>query len=142
VTDDLPPKLTKFTDVPMVALIGSQTVGGGELIAAALQDNNRAVLIGQRTFGRAAVTQVVETGFGGMKYKVTIGTTLRPNGKPRHRTADSRPTDDWGVRPDSGHLVPVTADLSAELGRWADLQALRPADSREVVAFDDPAKDP
>ena len=36
----------KFTSVPLVVLVGSETTGGGELIAAALQDNQRATVIG------------------------------------------------------------------------------------------------
>src|SRR5439155_26949940 len=111
----------KFTDVPMVVLIGSATTGGGELLAAALRDNGRAVLIGQRTVGRAAITRGTTPwpDLHFVEYRVTVGTTLRPNGKPRHRQPDSGPTDDWGVRPDPGHAVPVTPDLTAELGRWA-----------------------
>jgi C-terminal peptidase prc len=134
----------KFTGVPMVVLVGSATTGGGELLAAALQDNGRAVLIGQRTVGRAAITRGATPwpDLHFVEYRVTVGTTLRPNGKPRHRQPDSGPTDDWGVQPDPGHVVPVTADLTAELGRRADRHALRPADSREVLPFDDPLKDP
>ena len=82
-------------------------------------------MIGQRTVGKSAVTVVVGES-GGIQYRVTTGTTLRPNGKSRHRRPDSGPNDDWGIRPDPGHAVPVTADFTAELGRWADRQALRP----------------
>jgi len=82
-------------------------------------------------------------GLGGtVQYRVTIGTSLRPNGKNRQRKPDSGPLDDWGVRPDEGLEVPVTADKSAELRRQAELHSLRPADSREALTFDDPATDP
>jgi C-terminal peptidase prc len=138
---------TKFLDVPLVVLVGSETTGGGELIAAALQDNKRATVIGQRTVGRAYISQAMppEVGglqFGGIQLKLTTGLTLRANGRPRHRLPNSQPTDEWGVRPEPGFEVPVTADVSAELGRWAELHALRPAESREALPFDDPAKDP
>jgi C-terminal processing protease CtpA/Prc len=137
-----PPGGTKFTDLPLVVLVGSETAGGGELIAAALQDNGRAVVIGQRTVGRAYISNINDYGIGGLRYKVTVGASLRPNGKSRQKLPDSQPTGEWGVRPDPGLEVPVTADLSAELGRWADLHALRPASSREALPFDDPVKDP
>lgn len=138
---------TKFLGVPLVVLVGSETTGGGEMIATALKDNNRATVIGQRTVGRAFISKAVspEAGglaFGGIMLRVTTGLALRPNGKPRHRLADSQPTDDWGVRPDPGFEVPVTADVMAELRQAAELHALRPADSREALPFDDPAKDP
>jgi carboxyl-terminal processing protease len=132
----------KYADIPMVVLIGQETTGGGELIAAALRDNGRCVCLGQRTFGRATIQSAIEAGFATMQYRVTTGSSLRPNGKPRQRLPDSGPTDDWGVRPDEGLEVPVTLDKSAELRRQADLHALRPAESTEALEFDDPATDP
>lgn len=133
---------TKFTDIPMVVLIGQETTGGGELIASALRDNNRCVCIGQRTVGRASIQSTVEAGFATMQFRVTTGTSLRPNGKSRQKLPTSQPTDDWGIRPDLGLEVPVTADMSAELRRQAELHALRPADSNEALDFDDVATDP
>jgi carboxyl-terminal processing protease len=137
-----PPGGGKYTKLPLVLLVGQDTTGGGELIASALRDNDRCVIIGQRTVGRASIQNTVEAGFGGMQFRLTTGTSLRPNGKSRQRTPESQPTDDWGVRPDVGLEVPITADKSAELRRQADLHALRPADSREALQFDDPALDP
>lgn len=131
----------RFRDLPLVVLVGSDTTGGGELIASALQDNQRCVVIGQRTAGRAAIQHAINTQFG-LPYKVTTGTSFRPNGKPRARTPQSQPTDDWGIRPDPGLEVAITRDLAAELKRWAELHALRPADGTESLDFDDPAKDP
>jgi carboxyl-terminal processing protease len=125
-----------------VLLVGSETTGGGELIASALRDNDRCVVVGQRSVGRASVQNVRDAGFAGVQFRVTTGTSFRPNGKNRMRKPDSQPTDDWGIRPDEGLEVPVTADKSAELRRQADLHALRPADSRDALPFDDPAADP
>jgi C-terminal processing protease CtpA/Prc len=139
----------RFPDLPILVLVGSETVGGGELIAAALQDNplsaptKRAAVMGQRTVGRAYIQNPrIDAGFGNLVYKLSTGTSLRPNGKPRQRTEKSQPHDDWGVRPDPGLEVPVTADLSAELREAAELHGLRPADSDEILSFDDPTKDP
>lgn len=132
----------RHTKLPLAVLVGQQTTGGGELIAAALRDNDRCVLIGQRTVGRASIQQVYDVGFGGLQLKVTTGESFRPNGKPRRRNADSGPLDDWGLRPDPGLEVPVTTDKAQELGRWADLHALRPAGSDEALDFDDPLLDP
>lgn len=137
----------KFRDVPILILVGSETTGGGELIAAALLDNDdkqkpRVAVMGQRTVGRATVQNVIDAGFGQLQVKVTTGYTLRPNGKPRGKQPGSKPTDDWGIRPDPGLEVPVTADLSTKLRAWADEHALRPAGSKAALPFDDPEKDP
>jgi len=137
-----PPGGGQYAKLPLVLLVGNETTGGGELIASALRDNNRCVVIGQRTFGRATIQNILEAGFANLQYRITVGTSLRPNGKNRHRTPDSQPTDDWGVRPDEGLEVPITADKSAELRRQAELHGLRTAGSNEALPFDDPASDP
>jgi carboxyl-terminal processing protease len=132
----------RFADLPLVVLVGPETVGGGELIAAALQENGRAVVCGQRTAGRAATQELISLGFDRLQFKATYGTSLRPSGRPRHRTPTSRPTDDWGIRPDPGLEVPVTPAVAARLRDWAEEQALRPAGSRAALPFDDPDRDP
>lgn len=132
----------KYRDLPLVLLVGHETVGGGELIASALRDNNRGVVVGQRSVGRASIQSTSDTGFGGVQFRFTTGTSFRPNGKNRQRKPDSQPTDDWGIRPDAGLEVPITLEKSRELGRQAELHALRPAESREALPFDDPDADP
>lgn len=135
--------VSKYTTYPLVVLVGQETTGGGELIASALRDNDRCVLMGQRTVGRASIQEVLpQAVFGGLYFKVTTGESFRPNGKARQRKPDSGPNDEWGLKPDDGLEVPVTKDKSAELRRWAELHALRPFDSTEGLDFDDPALDP
>ncbi len=74
--------------------------------------------------------------------KLTSGTFLRPSGKNLHRFPESKPTDDWGVRPEPNHQVRVSADLTRALHNWWLLQTLRPGDSRERLPLDDPSADP
>lgn len=136
------PYAGKFPNTPVLVLVGSETTGGGELIAAALQDNGRCQTMGQRTVGRASIQNAIEAGFGQLQFKVTTGSTLRPNGKPRGRMPDSKPTDEWGIKPDTGLEVPVSAEVAGKLKQWADDHALRPGDSKEALPFDDPLKDP
>jgi C-terminal processing protease CtpA/Prc len=136
------PILPRFTDLPLAVLVGSETLGGGELIAAAIQEPGRAVVAGQRTPGRAATMQLIDLRFGGLSLRATYGTTLRPSGKPRGRTPTSAPTDDWGIRPDPGLEVPVTPAIAAQVRAWAEEQALRPVGDRTALPFDDPDHDP
>jgi C-terminal processing protease CtpA/Prc len=137
-----PPGGGTYANLPLVLLVGHETTGGGELIASALRDNDRCVIVGQRSVGRASIQNARPAGFAEVQFRVTTGTSFRPNGKNRQRKPDSKPTDDWGVRPDPGLEVPLTADLSAELRKQAELHSLRPADSREALAWDDPTADP
>jgi hypothetical protein len=133
--------------LPIGVLVGPETAGGGEMIAAALQDYRRATVIGQRTFGRASVSQVAGDAktpirVPGLMLRLTTGYTDRPTGKPRHRQPDHGPRDEWGVRPDPGCEVPTTPDLSRRLRAWADGQALRRPGEADVRPLDDPLDDP
>jgi len=131
-----------FSKFPMVVLINNETSGGAELIAAALQDAKRALIAGQRSFGKASVQTMVALPVENSGLKLTTGNFIRPSGKALHRFPDSRPSDDWGVRPERHLELPIDADLSKQLKDWALLQALRPSKSNEVLPLDDPDNDP
>jgi C-terminal processing protease CtpA/Prc len=131
----------KFLDFPIVVLINGETSGGGELIAAALQDHRRARVAGQRSLGKASVQTQLPLG-SGLGLKLTSGTFVRPSGKNLHRFPDSKPGDDWGVRPDPGLELRLSADLGRQLRQWWLWQTLRPGPSNEVLPLDDPEADP
>jgi C-terminal processing protease CtpA/Prc len=139
----------KFLTCPIVVLVNAETSGGGELIAAALQDHKRAVVAGQRSRGKASIQtqttiQLIADGHlgGTLQLKLTNGTFLRPSGKALNRFADSRPSDDWGVRPDPGLECRVSADLGRQLKEWWRDQTLRPGASNKALPLDDPEADP
>jgi carboxyl-terminal processing protease len=133
----------KFLDFPLVVLVNGETMGGAELIAASLQDNGRGVIVGQRTFGKASVqrTDIVLRNTSAL-FKLTTGTFVRPSGKGLHRFPDSKPADDWGVRPNARMEFRVSPELSRQLKDGWTLHALRPGTERDVLPFDDPTNDP
>ena len=133
----------KAGDYPLLLLVNGETTGGGELIAAALKDNGRAAVAGTRTFGKASIQWTMSVqGLPGYQFKLTGGMYTRPNGKNLQRFPDSKPTDDWGLRPDPGYELPTSADLARKLKELHQLYALRPGGSREAMDLDDPAADP
>jgi carboxyl-terminal processing protease len=132
-----------FLEVPIVALIGPDTSGGGEMIAAALQDHRRARIAGQRSRGKASIQQGEYEGLeGGYFLRLTIGYFLRPSGKSLHRFADSKSSDDWGVQPDEDLEVRLSPQLRRQIRAWRLMHDLRPANSRTALPLDDPEKDP
>jgi carboxyl-terminal processing protease len=132
----------KFQDLPVLVLINGATSGGGELIAAALQDHGRARVAGQRSLGKGSIQTSVFLQEANVGLKVTSGTFLRPSGKGLHRFADSRPQNDWGVRPDGGLELRTSAPLERQLRQWWLLQTLRPGGAAELLPLDDPDADP
>jgi carboxyl-terminal processing protease len=69
--------------VPVELLIDTGTSGASELFAAALEGNDRAELIGERTIGRAAVQKLVKLPDGSALWLSTVH-YLTPAGKPLH----------------------------------------------------------
>jgi carboxyl-terminal processing protease len=134
----------KFQDLPILVLINEATSGGGELIAAALQDHagGRIWVAGQRSLGKGSIQTSVYLRSANLALKVTSGTFFRSTGKNLHRFADSRPQDDWGVRPDPGLDCRVSPALQRQLRQWWLLQSLRPGSSAEGLPLDDPEADP
>jgi len=65
---------------PLVVLIDRGTASAAEIVAAALQDRNRAIIVGERTFGKAAVQDLTELS-NGAAIELTIGYYLTPSGK-------------------------------------------------------------
>ncbi len=124
---------------PIVVLINEDSTGGAEMIAAALQDHHRALLIGQRTHGKGNVQKLRNLGPVGLK--VTSGVLLRPNGKPLHRFPDSKDSDPWGVQPDPGHEFRLSAEARIALRTWWEQQTLRPGSSSRRLPLDDPLLD-
>lgn len=143
--DDVPYKAQgdgRYADFPLVVLVNGETMGGSELIVAALQDNMRATIVGQRTFGKASVQTMLALPLPNSGFKLTSGSFVRPSGKALHRFPDSKPSDDWGVQPEEAHRLPVTPDLSKQLREWHVLHSLRPGSSDDILPLDDPDNDP
>lgn len=68
------------TDKPMAVLVNENTSAAAEVLAAALQDNQRATLVGQTTMGKGSVQVVRELSFGGA-LRYTAAYYLSPQGR-------------------------------------------------------------
>lgn len=55
----------QLTSVPIVMLINGGSASASEILAGALHDNNRAVLVGEKTFGKGSVQEIVCLNEGG-----------------------------------------------------------------------------
>ena len=85
-----------ITDKPMVVLIDQGSASASEILSGALQENERAQLVGQKTFGKGLV-QAVRGLSDGSGMTVTIAKYLTPNGTDIHKN---------GIQPD------ISAEMS------------------------------
>ncbi|HUY92146.1 MAG TPA: S41 family peptidase [Pirellulales bacterium] len=100
----------RYTQWPMVVLVDHQTASASEIVSACLQDHGLAVVVGERTWGKGTVQNVIPLENGKSQLKLTVATYWRPSGKNIHRLHDAKETDDWGVRPDPGFEVKLTPE--------------------------------
>ncbi|MCH2209931.1 MAG: S41 family peptidase [Fuerstiella sp.] len=91
-----------FPDFPMAVLVNRYSASASEVVSAALQDNERAVIIGERTWGKGSVQNVIGLEDGNSQLKLTMASYHRPSGVNIHRMRDAKPEDDWGVKPNEG----------------------------------------
>ena len=78
-------------EIPIVALIDTETASAAEVVVAALKDHNRAVLVGMPTFGKgamqyplklSALDDASQPGVKSGTVRLTIAKLISPNGKP------------------------------------------------------------
>jgi carboxyl-terminal processing protease len=96
------------SDVPLVVLINGGSASSSEIVAGALQVRRRAVVIGERSFGKGSVQHVIHLSERNAAVKLTTAYYRLPDGRIIHRTAKNGATDSWGVTPDV--IIPLTPD--------------------------------
>jgi carboxyl-terminal processing protease len=85
---------------PMAVMINGESASASEIVAGALQDHRRAVIVGTRSFGKGVVQNVVPLTHHPAAVSLTVAHYRLPNGRIIHKTPDNTDTSDWGVLPD------------------------------------------
>jgi carboxyl-terminal processing protease len=104
-----------YQSLPLVVLVNDRSASAAEIVAAALQDHRRAAIVGQRTWGKGTVQNVIPLEGGRSLLKLTIASYWRPSGKNIHRLESSAERDEWGVKPDPGCEAKLDDKQFAEL---------------------------
>lgn len=106
------------TSYPMAILLNRYSASASEIVAAALQDHARAIIVGERSFGKGSVQNLIEMEEGHTALKITTASYWRPSGRNIHRFPDAKEEDEWGVKPDKGYEVKLSDEERIEYFKW------------------------
>ncbi|MCG3173654.1 MAG: hypothetical protein GMKNLPBB_01853 [Myxococcota bacterium] len=102
-------------DYPLVVLVNEGSASASEIVAGALQDQDRAVLVGVNTYGKGSVQTIMELD-DGSGLKLTIARYYTPKGKPI--TEDGIPPDVNVPAKDTQAASPQREWESSPLDKW------------------------
>jgi C-terminal peptidase prc len=125
-------------DFPMVCLVNGHSASGSEIVSACLQDHKRALIIGERSYGKGSVQNIQPFEKG--ELKMTTASFWRPNGQNLNRsTTKGREDEDWGVIPDKNYVFKLTPKERDELEEH--LRKLEVIPNRDAAAKDEKKAD-
>jgi carboxyl-terminal processing protease len=93
------------SEMPIAVLVNGFSASASEIVSACLQDYGRAVVVGDRTWGKGTVQNILEMEGGQSALRLTTATYWRPSGENIHRHKEADETEAWGVRPNEGFEV-------------------------------------
>jgi len=99
----------RFTDIPLAVLVNGGSASASEIMAGALKAHKRAVLVGERTYGKASVQSVIKLALRpDCAVRLTTGYYYTPDGKMIHGT---------GISPDVEVVVSKSEWRQAQMKR-------------------------
>lgn len=99
----------RFTGLPIAVLVNGGSASASEIVAGALQAHKRAVLVGERTYGKASVQSVIKLALRpDCAVRLTTGYYYTPDGQMIHGS---------GIKPDVEVVVPKAEWRQAQLKR-------------------------
>jgi len=121
--------------MPLVVLINEGSASGSEIVAGAVQDHKRAVVVGQRSYGKASVQSLIPLP-DGSGLRLTVARYYTPSGRSIHRDEKHKT---GGISPDIA--VEVSPESEAKLyAQWETIYA-KGAKPHSAVKPEDAVRD-
>lgn len=114
-------------DYPVAILVNHGSASGSEVVAGALQDMQRAIIVGETSFGKGSVQSILPLdGTGGKAIRLTTAKYYTPS----HRTIHEN-----GVIPNI--VASLTPKEEEQLFRWFNRETADPEERKKIESFQD-----
>ena len=100
----------KYLDIPIIVLVNKGSASGSEILAAALRENNRAILLGETTFGKGSVQTILPLS-DGSAMRLTTSKYYTPSDTSIHEK---------GIKPDIEISREVTEKVEEDVFKELD----------------------
>lgn len=121
-----PDRQRRKRDYPVVVLLDRMSASASELTAGALQDLKRATIVGEVSYGKGSVQNIIPMG-GGTALRLTIATYHTPSGNTPHRK---------GITPDV--VVKIDDTVRANFKKRCQINSLDPDEQKTIKIWQDP----
>ena len=103
------------SDLPICILIDRNSASASEIVSGCLQDHGRAILIGEQSYGKGTVQDIIPIQYNKSLLKLTTASYWRPSNQHIDRNdKQAIETQTWGVQPDEGFAFEMSEDEMIE----------------------------
>ena len=100
-----------LADLPVCILVDRYSASASEIVSGCLQDHKRAVLIGEQSYGKGTVQDIIPIQYNKSLLKLTTSSYWRPSDKQIDRNdPESQKSKVWGVQPSQGFAIEMSDD--------------------------------
>jgi carboxyl-terminal processing protease len=104
-----------YEGFPIAVLVNRYSASASEIVSACLQDHKKAIVVGERTYGKGSVQNIIQLEDGKSALKLTTAGYRRPSGENIDRLPGASDSDEWGVKPNDGFALKLSDAQMAEL---------------------------